>query len=129
MAEAEGKKFKFEEDVSKIRTDFLEVFEFHQAKELIEIQTKELTAVCPFSGLPDIAELFIEYHPEGNLCLELKALKYYLLSFRNIGIYQEAVTKKIYDDTQSVLKTNKIRVTTIYNTRGGLNVTCKLGKL
>ena len=92
-------------------------------------ETDEFSAVCPFSGLPDIGYVKIEYYPEGGKCVELKSLKYYMVSFRNVGIYQEAVTKRIHDDLVKVLGTNRLRVTTLYNTRGGFDTTCIEGDL
>ena len=71
----------------------------------------------------------IEYYPTGGKCIELKSLKYYFVSFRNVGIYQEAATKRIYMDLKNALGTEKIKVTTIYNTRGGFDTTCIEGKL
>ena len=71
----------------------------------------------------------IEYFPTGGKCVELKSLKYYFVSFRNVGIYQEAATKRIYSDLRDVLKTNKIMITTIYNIRGGFETTCVEGSL
>jgi 7-cyano-7-deazaguanine reductase len=120
---AEGKTLKFETDKA-INSDELKVFEFDGTTQEIKIETKEFSAVCPFSGLPDIATLIIEYTPTEGLAIELKALKYYLMSFRNVGIYQEGVTKRIIDDLTAVLKTKNVKVTTIYNTRGGMDVTC-----
>ncbi|MCB0293572.1 MAG: NADPH-dependent 7-cyano-7-deazaguanine reductase QueF, partial [Calditrichaeota bacterium] len=70
-----------------------------------------------------------EYYPEGGKCMELKSLKYYIISFRNVGIYQEAATKRIYDDLKQLLQTNRLRVTTIYKTRGGFDTTCIEGRL
>ena len=73
--EAEGKKFKFE-SVDKIEVKELKVFLFDNKEECIKITSKEFIAVCPFSGLPDIARLKIEYYPEGGLAIELKSLKF-----------------------------------------------------
>ena len=56
--------------------------------------------------------------------VELKALKYYLMSYRMVGIYQEAVTKRIFEDLKTVLGHNQITITSLYNTRGGMDVTC-----
>lgn len=125
---SEGKKIEFE-SVESIEKDELKVFKFNSKKQYIKIYTKEFIAVCPFSGLPDVAKIKIEYYPEGSLALELKSLKYYLISFKNVGIYQEEVTKRIYKDLKKVLKTDKIRITTKYNVRGGLYTTCVEGKL
>lgn len=124
----EGRTFDFY-DESHIRPDFLETFDFDSPDQYIKTETGEFTAVCPFSGLPDVARVTIEYYPTGGKCVELKSLKYYLISFRNVGIYQEAVTRRIYRDLRRVLNTDRLRVTTVYNTRGGFDTTCIEGSL
>ncbi len=128
MAKAEGENFNFE-DTSKIDPSYLETFDFDSPNQYIKTVTNEFSAVCPFSGLPDIAKVIIEYFPAGGKCVELKSLKYYFTSFRNVGIYQEAVTKQIYDDLSLVLKTKKIQITTIYNIRGGFKTVCVEGQI
>ena len=105
------------------------VFKFKSKDQYIKIYTKEFIAVCPFSGLPDVAKVKVEYYPQGGLAIELKSLKYYLISFKNVGIYQEEVTKRIHKDLLNILKTKKIKITTKYNVRGGLYTTCIEGKL
>jgi len=122
MPEAEGKKFDFK-DEKAIRTDFLETIEYDGGKQLIEYRTKEFSAVCPFSGLPDIAEVIIKYIP-SNKIIELKSLKYYFISFRNVGIYQEKATDRIFKDIKKILKPKYLYVETIYNTRGGIDAKC-----
>jgi len=128
MAKAEGKKFEYL-DESHIDKAQLEVFDFDSIDQYIKTETNEFSAVCPFSGLPDISYVKIEYYPKGGKCIELKSLKYYFVSFRNVGIYQEAATKRIYDDLKSVLKTKQLMVTTLYNIRGGFETTCVEGSL
>ena len=128
MAKAEGENFDFE-DTSKIDPNYLEIFDFDSPNQYIKTETNEFSAVCPFSGLPDIARVKIEYFPTGGKCIELKSLKYYFTSFRNVGIYQEAVTKRIYDDLSSILNTKKIQITTIYNIRGGFKTVCVEGNI
>ena len=128
MIKADGKTFDFL-DEKHIDPSFLEVFKFDSSNQYIQTETKEFCAVCPFSGLPDIAYINIEYYPEGGLCIELKSLKYYFNSFRNVGIYQEAATKRIYDDLKYKLNTNRIRVTSVYNIRGGFKTTCLEAKI
>ena len=128
MPEPQGKIFNHE-DENHIRPDFLETFEFDSPNQYITTETNEFSAVCPFSGLPDLAYIKIEYYPEGGKCVELKSLKYYFISFRNVGIYQEAVTKRIYEDLKKALETEKLAVTTIYNTRGGFDTTCIEGSI
>ena len=128
MAKADGKEFKFDSE-DHINPDFLETFPFDSKDQYIVTKTREFSAVCPFSGLPDLADVIIEYFPEGGKCVELKSLKYYFVSFRNVGIYQEAATKHIFDDLSILLNTSRIKVTTIYNTRGGFDTTCVEGSL
>ena len=128
MPKAEGKQFEFL-DESHINPGFLETFDFDSPNQIIITETDEFSSVCPFSGLPDLAYVKIEYHPDGGKCVELKSLKYYFISFRNVGIYQEAVTKRIFGDLKKILDTSKLRVTTIYNTRGGFDTTCVEGNL
>ena len=128
MTEPQGKIFNYE-DENHIRPDFLETFEFDSLNQYITTETNEFSAVCPFSGLPDLAYIKIEYYPEGGKCVELKSLKYYFISFRNVGIYQEAVTKRIYKDLKKALETEKLAVTTVYNTRGGFDTTCIEGSI
>jgi len=128
MAKAEGKIFNYD-DTSKINADVLETFPFESVDQYIKTETNEFSAVCPFSGLPDLAKVRIEYFPTGGKCIELKSLKYYFTSFRNVGIYQEGATKHIYDDLSSILETKKIQITTIYNIRGGFKTTCIEGSI
>ncbi len=128
MPITDGKTFNFlSEDT--IRPDYLETFTFDSPKQYIIAETDEFSAVCPFSGLPDYAYLKIEYYPEGGKCIELKSLKYYIISFRNVGIFQEEATKRIHKDLQNILNTENLKVTTVYNLRGGFETTCAEGHL
>ena len=128
MAKADGKTFDYLSE-SNINPNLLEVFDFDSPKQYIKTETDEFSAVCPFSGLPDISYVKIEYYPTGRKCIELKSLKYYFVSFRSVGIYQEAATKRIFNDLSSALDTDKLMVTSIYNIRGGFKTTCIEGSL
>jgi 7-cyano-7-deazaguanine reductase len=128
MAKAEGLKLAFDSE-DKIRPELLETFDFDSPDQYILTETDEFSAVCPFSGLPDLAYVKIEYFPTGGKCVELKSLKYYFISYRNVGIYQEGATKRIYNDLKSVLETARLQVITVYNTRGGFDTTCIEGFL
>jgi len=125
---AEGNQYDFLPE-SEIDTAALQTFDFDSPQQRIQTSTEEFSAVCPFSGLPDIGMLTIEYYPEGGKCFELKSLKYYMQSFRNVGIYQEAVTKRIHRDMVNLLGTQKVKVQTVYNTRGGFDTVCTEGHL
>jgi 7-cyano-7-deazaguanine reductase len=122
MPEAEGKIFNHESEDS-IRNDFLETIDYAGNPQEITYETDEFSAVCPFSGLPDIAYVSIRYIPSDKL-IELKSLKYYFISFRNVGIYQEAATNRIYNDIEKLLKPAYLRIETVYNVRGGILATC-----
>ena len=122
MPRAEGKKFKFESEKA-IDSKLLETIPYKGGKQEIEYKTKEFSAVCPFSGLPDIATVIIRYIPDKKI-VELKSLKYYFISFRNVGIYQEKATDRIFKDLKKVLKPKYLYLETIYNTRGGIDSKC-----
>jgi len=126
MLKAEGKIFPFEK-TDKIKSHFLETIPYKGEKQLVQYTTKEFSAVCPFSGLPDIAAVIIEYIP-NCFCVELKSLKYYFISFRNVGIYQEAVTNRIFHDLWRLLKPKYLAIKTVYNTRGGIDAVCVIEK-
>ena len=85
----------------------------------IHIRCPEFTSVCPKTGLPDFGEIRITYTPDAR-CIELKALKYYLLDFRNKGIFYEAVTNQILDDLVAVSSPKKMRVVGDFSARGGI---------
>ena len=127
MPKAEGRIFPWEGE-GKILRDVLETIPF-DAEELIHIETDEFSAVCPFSGLPDIGHLEIDYYPDGGKIVELKSLKYYIVSFRPVGVYQERATQIIYEDLKNLLGTERIRVRMTYNIRGGIKVTTEMGSL
>lgn len=122
MPEADGKTFPFN-DHSSIRSDFLETIEYDGNRQEITYRTDEFSAVCPFSGLPDVGRVDIVYIPRKKL-VELKSLKYYFISFRNVGIYQEAATDRIYNDLFRVLEPYFLKVRTEYNVRGGIVSEC-----
>lgn len=93
----------------------------------MKYETDEFSAVCPFSGLPDIGKVIIEYIPSDKI-IELKSLKYYFVSFRNVGIYQERATQRIFNDLFEVLKPIWMKITVIYKTRGGIDTTTSIEK-
>ena len=86
----------------------------------IEIRCPEFTSVCPKTGLPDFGEILITYVPD-ELCLELRALKYYMVEFRNQGIFYEAVTNRILDELVEVCKPRRMTVIGDFSVRGGIS--------
>ena len=86
----------------------------------IEIRCPEFTSMCPKTGLPDFGEIRITYVPD-ELCIELKALKYYMIDFRNRGIFYEAVTNQILDDLVAVCSPRRMTVVGDFTARGGMS--------
>jgi 7-cyano-7-deazaguanine reductase len=97
-------------------------YEYSGNNSVVTIKTDEFSAVCPWTGLPDIGLLSIEYKP-GTSCIELKSLKYYLLSYRSVGIVQEHVANRILADLVDVCIPEWMKVTLAYNVRGGMETT------
>jgi 7-cyano-7-deazaguanine reductase len=88
----------------------------------IAIAAPEFTSVCPMTGLPDFGEIRITYVPDEQ-CLELKALKFYLLEYRNQGIFYEAVTNRILDDLVAACQPRRMSVVGTFTARGGISTT------
>jgi len=85
----------------------------------ITIRCPEFTSVCPRTGQPDFGEIVIEYCP-GKLCIELKSLKFYMQSYRNKGIFYEALTNDILDDLTGLCKPRWMKVISRFTPRGGI---------
>ena len=122
MAIAEGRTVPFT-GPEAIDVAVLETFPYEGPDQEIVTETREFSAVCPYSGLPDFALLRISYIP-SNSCVELKSLKYYITSYRSVGIFQEHATARLAEDLFRLLAPQKLAVTTVYNTRGGFDTTC-----
>ena len=107
-----------------IEADVLETFAYEYAGKdaELEIATDEFTSVCPFSGLPDFGTLTINYTPNKK-CLELRSLKYYLLSYRNVGIFYEHLANRILEDLVACCKPKRMTVVGEFTARGGLSST------
>ena len=91
----------------------------------IVIKTDEFTALCPWTGLPDYGTLEITYTPYKQI-VELKSLKYYLLSFRDVGIVQEHAANRILKDMIELIAPQFIGLVLDYKTRGGLQTSVKV---
>lgn len=86
---------------------------------VIEHLNEEFTSVCPVTGHPDFGTILLRYEP-AELCVELKSLKLYFQSFRNEGIYYEAVTNQIRDDLAAIVNPTWLQVITNWRGRGGI---------
>lgn len=94
-------------------------FEYPESATEVVYETDEFTAVCPWTGLPDFAHLKISYVPVNSL-VELKSLKYYLTSYRNVGILQEHAVNRILQDLVRLLNPVSMAVEAEYRERGGI---------
>jgi 7-cyano-7-deazaguanine reductase len=92
----------------------------------IAIRCPEFTSVCPKTGLPDFGEIRITYVPDQR-CIELKALKYYMVEFRNRGIFYEAVTNQILDDLVAACAPHRMTVVGDFSVRGGISTVVTAG--
>ena len=110
------------QDESAINPAVLETFPYeYPGKDIVvAIDTDEFTAVCPWSGLPDFGTIRIEYVPDSVL-VELRSLKYYLLSYRNVGIYQEHAVNRILEDLVRCARPKRMKVVADYKIRGGIH--------
>lgn len=105
-----------------IKTDILDPIEYkYREKRDIDIIIKnpEHTSVCPMTGLPDMGCITIRYVPDQYI-IELKSLKFYLLQYRNVGIFYEHVVNRILDDLVAVLKPKSLSVSGDFTSRGGI---------
>lgn len=106
----------------------LEIFDnrFPDREFEIRIECPEFTSVCPKTGLPDFATLVFTYSPQDH-CVELKSLKYYLMAYRNQGIFYEHITNKILDDFVTACHPRWARLEARWTPRGGIatTVTCR----
>jgi len=95
-------------------------YDYPDQRSQVDIDTDEFTAVCPWTGLPDYGTLIISYIP-GRSCIELKSLKYYLLSYRDVGIVQEHAANRILNDLVAACNPRSMKVVLDYKVRGGLH--------
>ena len=112
---------KYEYDVNP---ELLETFANPHAGRDYEVTftTSEVTSLCPITGQPDFYRITITYIPDRH-CLESKSLKLYLFSFRQSGMFAEAMTNRILDDLVKVCGPRWMRVESVMNPRGGIGLT------
>jgi 7-cyano-7-deazaguanine reductase len=98
----------------------IETFENQYRGYEITITIPEYTSICPRTGLPDFGTVTIHYLPD-RLCLELKSLKYYILAYRNLGIFYENAVNRILDDAVRACRPRWMTVRGEFRTRGGMH--------
>lgn len=113
-----------QEDVRKLKNPKIEVWQnkYPDRDYTIDIDFGEFTCICPKTGLPDFANIHIEYIP-NKTCLELKSLKLYMIFYRDIGIFHEHAVNKMLDDLVKACHPRRMHVTGEFNVRGGIKTT------
>jgi 7-cyano-7-deazaguanine reductase len=98
-------------------------YEYNIKRDIdIVIEQTEFTSVCPMTGLPDYGCITISYRPNSKI-IELKSLKYYLLQYRNVGIFYEHVVNRILDDLVDKLDPQRMEISGAFTSRGGIITT------
>lgn len=104
---------------TKTKLSKIECFPSQYRNYEINISIPEFTSVCPKTGLPDFGRITIRYMPD-RLCLELKSLKFYILAYRNLGIFSENVVNRILEDAVRACRPKWLEVHGEFNPRGGI---------
>jgi len=100
-------------------------YEYPSSRAIVSIDTDEFTAVCPWTSLPDFGTITISYVPD-TLCIELKSLKYYLLTYSKVGIVQEHAANKILTHLVELCNPVSMNIKLDYKVRGGLHTTVEV---
>jgi len=123
MAPSLEKNIKYNiESPDIVKADVLDAIEYgYKSRRDIDIVIRqhEYTSVCPMTGLPDVGCITIKYRPDTKI-VELKSLKFYLLQYRNVGIFYEHVVNRILDDLVAILEPKSMEVTGDFTARGGI---------
>ncbi|PIQ88607.1 MAG: NADPH-dependent 7-cyano-7-deazaguanine reductase QueF [Candidatus Omnitrophica bacterium CG11_big_fil_rev_8_21_14_0_20_42_13] len=130
-----NKKSSYEglqKNIRNLRTPRIEIFknQYPDKDYVVSLDIPEFTCICPKTGLPDFAQIKVDYSPD-KYCIELKSFKMYVVSFRNLGIFHENVVNKMMDDFALALRPKWIKITACFNPRGGITttVTREYGKI
>ena len=113
-----------QKSIKKLKTPVIEIWE-NQYKDKdfwVEMDVPEFTCICPKTGLPDYAKILIKYRPNKS-CIELKSFKYYMNSYRDVGVFHEHVVNKILDDFVNACNPRQVIIIGRFNARGGITTT------
>jgi len=115
-----------QKEIRKLKTPVIEVWEnrYQDKDYTINISIPEFTCICPNTGLPDFAVIYLNYRPK-KWCLELKSLKLYINFYRNIGIFHEHAVNRILEDIVKSCRPKQCEVIGEFNIRGGIKTTVR----
>jgi 7-cyano-7-deazaguanine reductase len=113
-----------QDDVRSIKAPSIEIWrnQYPDREYTITIKTSEFSCICPKTGLPDFADISIDYIPD-KCCVELKSFKLYLVFFRSLGIFHEHATNRILDDFIRACRPRYAKITAEFSVRGGIKTT------
>jgi 7-cyano-7-deazaguanine reductase len=113
-----------QKSVRSLKTPEIEAWrnQYPDKEYIINMDIPEFTCICPKTGLPDFADIKIEYSPD-KYCVELKSFKLYTIFYRNLGIFHEHVTNKILEDFVRAVKPRRAKIVAVFNPRGGITTT------
>lgn len=113
-----------QKNIRKLKTPKIEVWknQYSDKDYVVTLENPEFTCVCPKTGLPDFANITIQYKPD-KWCIELKSFKIYTLFYRNTGVFHEHVINKILDDFAKACKPRWACIKGEFNVRGGARTT------
>ncbi len=110
-----------QENVRNLKTPKIDVWknQYPDKEYVINLDIPEFTCICPKTGLPDFADIKIEYSPD-KYCVELKSFKMYTIFYRDVGIFNEHVANKILDDFLKACNPRWVKIIAGFNPRGGI---------
>jgi len=113
-----------QKDIRNLKLPKIEVWEnkYRDKGYAVHLETGEFTCICPKTGLPDFAMIYIDYQPDKS-CVELKSFKLYLHAFRDIGIFHEHAANRILDDFVKASLPRYAKIRAEFNLRGGIKTT------
>ena len=113
-----------QEQVRSLELPDIEVWENKYADRdySVELEIPEFTCICPKTGLPDFATIYITYGPDRT-CVELKSFKLYLVAYRNVGIFHEHLVNRLLDDFVAACQPRWAKISVVMNPRGGIGTT------
>lgn len=115
-----------QKNVRALKTPRIEAWknQYSDKEYAITLDIPEFTCICPKTGLPDFADLKIEYSP-NKYCVELKSFKLYLLFYRNLGIFHEHLVNRVLDDFVAACQPRWVKINGIFNPRGGITTSVR----
>ena len=113
-----------QQHIRQLKTPDIEVWsnKYADRNYTVNLEIPEFTCICPKTGLPDFAVIFISYGPD-KVCIELKSFKLYFVSYRDVGIFHEHLVNKVLDDFVKACKPRWARIKVVMNPRGGIATT------